>query len=118
MSLSQCHFHTPRSFPNSITWHENISGLPLGRNIICKCISITVFAVLQSNFSSAISILLNYQLWTLFEGRRDHSAELLTNQLSGERFVVVSGGLNDSGIALDTVEVLNIDEGKWIQGNY
>ena len=60
------------------------------------------------------------QQWTpgpqLIEGRQGHSAGLYINQTNDEKFIVVSGGLNDYGSAVDSVEILNVAENIWNKG--
>ena len=60
------------------------------------------------------------QQWTpgpqLIEGREGHSAGLYINQTNDEQFIVVSGGLDNHGNVIDSVEILNVAENKWSKG--
>ena len=51
----------------------------------------------------------------LIEGRENHAAEIVTDQITGEDFVVVSGGVNKAGKPLRSVEIL-IDK-EWKSGS-
>ena len=50
----------------------------------------------------------------LTEGREDHAAEIVTDEITKENFVVVSGGMNKNGQHLKSVEIL-MDE-NWKSG--
>ena len=50
----------------------------------------------------------------LIEGREDHAAEIVTDEITKENFVVVSGGVDKDGKHLKSVEIL-MDE-KWTSG--
>ena len=52
----------------------------------------------------------------LTEGREDHAAEIVTDQITGEDFVVVSGGVNKDGKPLRSVEILMDKE--WKSGTF
>ena len=53
----------------------------------------------------------------LLQARTGHTAGLLTDSVSQESFVVVSGGRETNNMGFDSVEILNLKEGtKWISG--
>ena len=50
---------------------------------------------------------------SLIEARSVHAAGIITDEVSDDHFVVVTGGHGSSGY-LDTTEIL--DKGVWVQG--
>ena len=52
----------------------------------------------------------------LIEGRENHAAEIVTDQITGEDFVVVSGGVIKDGKPLRSVEILMDKE--WKSGTF
>ena len=50
---------------------------------------------------------------SLMQGRGLHAAGIVTDEVTGEHFVAVTGGIG-SGSYLDSTEILQ--DGEWVQG--
>jgi hypothetical protein len=51
---------------------------------------------------------------SLMQARESHAAGIVTDEVTGEHFVAVTGGINDDSGHLNSTEILQ--DGEWVQG--